>query len=207
MPNFTCPYCGLAAQFPGTSLWSHGRFVGSVNDLWVQQLQCPNPNCRGVVAVSFNAQGEGEPPQRIVPSAPVPEPDALIPAPVRADLFEARTCQSVGAHKATGVMCRRALQGACVEQGANAKKKLHEQIDEVVAANKVHGSLKDWADAIRLIGNSGAHVGDDGLEDVSAEEAEDILAFTEEFMNLTYVARERVRRRLEARVRPVQPAQ
>ena len=50
-----------------------------------------------------------------------------------------------------------------------------------------------------FIGNSGAHPGDDGLEEVTAEEAEDILAFTEEFMALTYVARERVRRRLDAR--------
>ena len=96
-------------------------------------------------------------------------------------------------------MCRRALQGACIDQGADGKKKLYHQIDEVIASNKVHASLKEWADAIRLVGNAGAHPGDDGLDKVTPDEAEDILAFTEEFMAMTYVARERVRQRLAAR--------
>jgi hypothetical protein len=96
-------------------------------------------------------------------------------------------------------MCRRALQGACVERGATPGKVLAAQLAEVVAANKVHGSLKDWADAIRLVGNAGAHPGDDGLETVSQEEGEDILAFTEQFLELTFVVTNRVAARLAAK--------
>jgi hypothetical protein len=204
MANFTCPHCDRMAQFPGTGLWIHGRFSDSAGVLWVNMLQCPNPDCRGVVMAATPVDGPDENyrPVEILPMATVHPPDALIPAPVRADLFEARRCSNVQANKATVVLCRRALQGACVDQGASPKKNLRDQIEEVVAGNKVHGSLKEWADAIRLVGNSGAHPGDDGLEEVTAEEADDILAFTEEFMELTYVARERVRQRLAARGKP-----
>lgn len=72
-------------------------------------------------------------------------------------------------------------------------------MEEVVNAAKVHASLKEWADAIRLVGNSGAHPGEDGLETVTEDEAEDLLSFTEQFLDLTYVVAERVRRRLVER--------
>jgi hypothetical protein len=197
--NFACPYCDQVALFPQTSLWMNGRFVNGAGPWWVTMIQCPNLDCAGIVTAAFTAMESLGRPIATLPRPTVKIPNALIPAPVRADVFEARMCYSVGAYKGTAVLCRRALQGACVEQGANPKKKLHGQIEEVVEANKVHGSLKDWADAIRLIGNSGAHVGDDGLEDVTHDEADDILAFTEEFMELTYVARERVKQRLAER--------
>lgn len=174
---------------------------------WANLLVCPNPDCVGVVVAAspFNDINSDYQPLDFLPQAVVAEPDPLIPAPVRADLYEARRCATVTAHKAVATMCRRALQGACLDQGATSGKRLYEQIDEVVAANKVHGSLKEWADAIRFIGNSGAHPGSDGLEAVTPEEAEDILAFTEEFMQLTYVARARVRQRLDARAKTVVP--
>jgi hypothetical protein len=207
MPNFACPYCGQMAQFPATNFWMTGRLPRLGPRAHGNLIQCPNPMCRGLVLA-----GTTQPDQQgnyrvmgLLPMATVQEPDETIPAAIRADLFEARLCASADAYKATAVLCRRALQGACVEQGATPKKNLHDQIDEVIASNKVHGSLRDSADAIRLIGNSGAHVGDDGLEAVSADEADDILAFTEEFMQLTYVARERVRRRLDARGRTTSP--
>jgi hypothetical protein len=103
---------------------------------------------------------------------------------------------TVEAYKATAAMCRRALQGACIDKGASPKKRLVNQIDEVIQTAKVHASLKEWADAIRLVGNAGAHPGDDGLDNVTAEEAGDLLAFTEQFLGLTYVVTELVRRRL-----------
>jgi hypothetical protein len=200
MPNFACPYCGVMSRFTATSLWLEGKWPDG-HQRAVTMLVCPNPVCRGIVmAASGDDFGyEDFDPVGILPEQAVAEPDARIPAPIRADLFEARRCATVRANKAVATLCRRALQGAVLDQGATPKKRLHEQIDEVVAANKVHASLKEWADAIRFVGNSGAHPGEDGLEDVTEEEAEDILAFTEEFLQLTYVARERVRQRLAAR--------
>lgn len=202
MPNFACPYCGVMSRFSETSLWLQGRWIDG-KYRHINMLVCPNPDCQGVVmAASPYSDTSDYPPIGVIPHSPVHQPDALIPEAVRADLFEARLCASVGATKATATMCRRALQGACLDQGANPKKRLVDQIDEVIAANKVHASLKEWADAIRLMGNSGAHPGDDGLEEVTAEEAEDILAFAEQFMELTYVASARVKSRLAARQAP-----
>jgi hypothetical protein len=186
--------------FPHVQAYQFGHFANDPNERWVSLSTCPA--CAGVIATAAVAQGEGATITSMLPTAIPAQPDELIPAAIRVDLFEARLCFSVGAYKATAGMCRRALQGAVVQQGATPKKTLAAQIDEVVNSNKVHASLKDWADAIRLIGNSGAHVGDDGLETVTAEEAQDLLDFTEQFLELTYVVTARVKSRLADRIKP-----
>lgn len=198
MPQFVCPYCRHAAVFEMTETWIYGRFSTSIGPLHVNLQKCPNPGCDGVVAAGFGLPVQVTP-IRVEPRMQPNEPDSLIPDPIRRDLSEARQCASIGAWKATAAMCRRALQGACVDRGATPGKVLAAQIAGVVAADKVHGSLKDWADAIRLVGNAGAHPGGDGLETVTQEEAGDILAFTEQFLELTFVVTNRVAARLAAK--------
>lgn len=206
MPRLVCPYCQQASIFQSNSLWLRGLWIDG-NHRYVTLIMCPNADCQGVVTAAspYSDINTDFTAVSYLPNAAVKEPDALIPAAVRDDLFEALRCATVRANKAVATLCRRALQGACVDQGANPKKNLYEQIDEVIASNKVHASLKEWADAIRFIGNAGAHPGQDGLETVTDEEADDILAFTEQFMELTYVARERVKRRLAAKATPPAP--
>lgn len=63
-------------------------------------------------------------------------------------------------------------------------------------------ALGDWSHHIRLLGNSGAHPGDDGLETVSAQEAEEVLAFLDELLKWTYVMPDRL---MKARLRTAPP--
>jgi hypothetical protein len=51
------------------------------------------------------------------------------------------------------------------------------------------------------MGNSGAHPGDDGLEEVSEDEAADLLEFTEQFLDLVFVVTAKVESRLMERRR------
>jgi hypothetical protein len=197
MPNLECPYCEHAAYFETTDTWLWGD-LGTMEGVWANLGKCPNPDCDGVVAVGLTGRDRHDV-VGAIPLALVRSPDPLIAQPIRDDLFEARLCMSIGALKATAAMCRRALQGACIDLGATSGARLVDQIDEVIATNKVHGSLKTWADAIRFVGNAGAHPGSDGLEIVTREEAEDILAFTEQFLDLTYVVTSRVQARLTAK--------
>lgn len=198
MPDITCPYCDKAASFVRRQPDQAGILPDATDRLWCSISTCPS--CTGVVVFGYTSQGSGQP-TTFMPNGSAKEPDSLIPAPIRVDLFEARRCMTVSAYKAAVAMCRRALQGACIDNGATAPT-LYKQIEEVVNSNRVHASLKDWADAIRLVGNSGAHPGEDGLETVSAEEAEDMVAFTEQFLDLTYVVSAKVQQRLAARRAP-----
>lgn len=190
-----CPYCDRAVGLAVAQVGSRamGVFPGLANGAYIGVTACPA--CTGVIAVAYS-RPDNDDALGLLPTSTAKEPSDLIPAPIRADLFEARKCMTVGAFKAAAAMCRRALQGACVQQGATAGKPLYQQIEEVINAAKVHASLKEWADAIRLVGNAGAHPGDDGLETVTREEADDLLSFTEQFLDLTYVVAEQVRRRL-----------
>jgi hypothetical protein len=199
--NLVCPYCDHAAAFVNNldAASPYGTF-GDIDSLKVAASLCPS--CGSVVAIGYERSITGFRPVVLLPDHVAAEPDALIPAPVRSDLYEARKCISARAWKATAAMCRRALQGACLQVGATPGKTLNQQVAEVVATNKVHSSLEEWARAIRVMGNSGAHPGDDGLETVTEEEATDILEFTEQFLDLTFVVAAKVRARVAAHASP-----
>jgi hypothetical protein len=126
-------------------------------------------------------QDEGE----LVYPYPLPEPtNASIPADIRADLDEAKQCFAVSAWRATAVLARRAMQSAAMEKGAQ-KDRLADQIAELAAGGKITTELKDWADAVRWVGNDAAHPGG---EAVTKEDAEEALKVAEQFLHFLYVA-------------------
>lgn len=116
---------------------------------------------------------------------PLPQPtDANVPEEIRADLDEAKKCFAVSAWRAAAVMARRAMQSAAIEKGAT-KKLLVEQIAELAARGKITVDLKEWADAVRWIGNDAAHPGG---QPVAREDAEAVLRLAEQFLHVLYVA-------------------
>jgi Domain of unknown function (DUF4145) len=204
--NLVCPYCDHAAAFENNLHEGspYGQFGDADESLRVGLSSCPS--CRCVVAIGYHNSVTGFwDPVATLPQRVVSAPDPLIPGPVADDLFEARKCFAAGTWKATAAMCRRALQGACLDLGATPGKVLQQQVAEVVASNRVHASLEEWARAIRVMGNSGAHPGDDGLETVTQEEAQDILSFTEQFLELTFVVAAKVRARVAAHQASAKP--
>ena len=115
-----------------------------------------------------------------------PKPHESIPPQVADDYIEAIKCFDVGAWKASVVMCRRALQGSVIEKGAK-KDKLVDQIDELYDQQIITKAIKDWAHEIRLTGNIGAHPDKDGLQDVTREDAKELIEFMEEYLNYVYI--------------------
>lgn len=117
--------------------------------------------------------------------APLPTPtDEHIPARIRADLDEAKTCLSVGALRASAVMARRAMQVASIEKGAVGDR-LVNQIADLQKKGKITSELKDWADAVRWVGNDAAHPNG---QDVTKDDANDVLTLAEQFLHILYVA-------------------
>ena len=85
-------------------------------------------------------------------------------------------------------MVRRTLEGACQLQGVKPKTSLAKGLDELKERGLIDGTLAEWADALRIAGNRGAHFSD---EMVSREDAEDALGFAEAFLDHIYVQRKR----------------
>lgn len=121
----------------------------------------------------------------VVYPAPLPSPtEESIPEEIRNDLDEAKNCFAFGAFRACAVMARRAMQTAATDKGATADK-LFKQVQQLQEIGQITVDLKDWADAVRWIGNDAAHPG--GLS-VEAEDAEDVLTLAEQFLHVLYVA-------------------
>ncbi|MGW5043876.1 DUF4145 domain-containing protein [Streptomyces griseoluteus] len=84
---------------------------------------------------------------------------------------EPRACFNAKLYTAAAVTVRRTLEGMCVDQGTD-KKQLFAALGELRDANKIEGRLFDWAQALRVLGNQGAHF---SKEPVSREDAQDAL--------------------------------
>lgn len=129
----------------------------------------------------------------------VPDAHPDIPSPIREIFLEAQACHSVRAWNATSAMCRRAVQEAVLKLGGSGKV-LFEQIEDLAKKHLIVPDLKDWANEVRGIGRDGAHA--DTLTNISESDANDALKFTEEFLNYTYVLKQRLQRRKPVAVTP-----
>lgn len=139
---------------------------------------------------------------------PAPLPKSLhkkTPEFVERDLEEAYLCFSVGAFRATGVLARRALQLCCLEKGA-PDKKLRDQIDWLLNQQIITKEIKEWAHEVRLTGNDAAHPLKNLVKDenITKDDAEDILSLLEQFINVLYIAPALAEERKQKRNKPNQ---
>jgi hypothetical protein len=112
--------------------------------------------------------------------------DEAIPAKIADDFREALRCRWIEAYKATVTMCRRSIQSSCLDQKVDSKR-LVAQIDELASKGMITEPLRQFAHAVRLEGNDGAHPDPDGLENVTPKDADDIIEFTREYLHHVYV--------------------
>lgn len=120
-----------------------------------------------------------------------------LPEEIQTTIREARSCfLRAKAYAASAVMCRKALEGLCATHGikgsnlANALHKMKEQ-------GFIEGSLFEWANELRLVGNEAAH---DIAVQVSGEDARDLLEFTEAIVEYVIIFRDRFDRFKKRRV-------
>jgi hypothetical protein len=114
-----------------------------------------------------------EPAERVWPAPSTVELSLSIPELARRDIKDARKCLAHGINSAAVVLCGRAL-----ERFAKIKvpgKTLHAALEELKAKGEIDSRLFDWATILRTERNLGAHAGE---EEVTKENAEDVLAFT-----------------------------
>lgn len=201
--SWRCPYCGNMATI-GTYdiaeaeaksseiLGADGRFAASI-----RIVKCPNPECSELSVFSsverrnpYNA-AVGEPKVwQLIPEASVrPLPD-YIPEAIRQDYTEAFLIKD-RSPKASATLARRCLQGMVRDFWGVKPSNLYSEIRELEGMGRVDPQTLDSLDAVRKVGNIGAHMENDvnTIVEVTEGEAEILLALIDSLVDDWYVAR------------------
>jgi Domain of unknown function (DUF4145) len=108
------------------------------------------------------------------------------PTTVSDSLREMVASYNAGAYRASAVMLRRSLEAACIEKGATGNNLANKIIDLGTRLGVLDAVEKAQATATRLFGNYGAHVGDDGLDDVTKKDAKRAIELGLELLKKLY---------------------
>jgi hypothetical protein len=116
-----------------------------------------------------------------------PLPGAMIspdvPPKIGHTFDESVRAASAGCPRASAVMARRTLEAVADEQGATGST-LVARLQSLTSTGKLHPSLAEWVREVRLVGNRGAHF--DPIEDVSPEDAKQLIGFVRELLRHVY---------------------
>ena len=131
----------------------------------------------------------------------LPESEAMvlsdyIPQPIQQDYYEACRIRDLSP-KASATLARRCLQGMIRDFWEIKKSQLKDEIDEL--KDKVDPDVWESIDAVRSVGNIGAHMEKDIniIVDVEPGEAQLLIGLIEQLVDDWYVARESRKKRTE----------
>ncbi|AOG11319.1 DUF4145 domain-containing protein [Agrobacterium sp. RAC06] len=221
--NWTCPYCSnhqtvVSAKFDASTVrlnvgdTADGNCVG----VKITSIGCSNTSCKNVtIDVSYGKLTQSQfthdyilsRATLTVPIKPESRARALpqcIPAPIANDYSEACRISNLSP-KASATLARRCLQGMLRDFCGITKPTLHQEIndlkkqfDEGHAPRGVSEESFEAIEAIRKIGNIGAHMEKDinVIVDVEPDEAELLLSLVENLFDDWYIARQKRQDRL-----------
>lgn len=187
--SYFCPKCKQQVRGEPLTDACYGG-SGSISEQYAHLIcQCPTKYC-GLAFIIYDRLN-----YRISRVFPYPHTEAedfhsSIPEKIREDYAEAKRCYYADAYRGMVVMCRRVIQQVVVNKISDQivwKKKLHEQIQELFDRRLITRSLNDALHEVRHFGNFGAHPRDDGLDDISQEDAETIRALTWDLLVDLYI--------------------
>ena len=190
--KFICPHCHAISAFD--CIFSRtGIFEGEFYPVSIWQCHnCDRAIFLTHIKARYKSDAQKNPDPFSILPATQPTVDSRVPAGIANDFIEAARDYNIASHKSAAVMARRTIQTMCLNLGATKGKKLHEQITELKVSGKLHPDLADIATEIRFLGNDGAHPDDDGLDEISPEDAKEILEFTAELLDDLYVRPQKV---------------
>lgn len=214
--NWTCPHCQRHVTITDDrcSQQSHvlrHQDTGVLLLLETKFLICPNPDCRETTLTAALRKGrfpreDGDPgyePTRILhswqlvpPSNAKSFPD-YIPEQIRTDYEEACLIRDLSP-KASATVARRCLQGIIRNFWGVQPTTLAKEIQAI--EDKVEAEVWAAIDAVRTVGNIGAHMEKDinVIVDVEPHEAELLIQLIEDLLEQWYIAQYSRKRKLEA---------
>jgi hypothetical protein len=203
--RWRCPFCDHHATIKGdnytqnTSYFTDGNKNGPQAVTWTA-ISCPNPECgeyslnviiRDYKSLPAGTQfGTNRHKWQLLPAAEMKVLPDYLPAAVLADYKEACLIATLSP-KASATLARRCLQGM-IRDFWEVKVKSNRLIDEIKAIeDKVDKDAWDAIEAVRHVGNIGAHMEADinVIVDVEPEEAKLLISLIETLVDEWYVAR------------------
>ena len=157
---FVCPRCELPALaiVHGMAFWDgwnkEDKYPESLPTEYTL-VQCSE--CQGVsvqIREDFGRGFQDDKPGIVYPAKRKLSRD--VPAPLRREFEEAQACFSAKAYEATVVMVRRILEGTCKENDVQ-ERTLVKSLEKLQANGLIDNTIAEWANALRVLGNEGAH--------------------------------------------------
>jgi len=213
-PNGLCPRCGkqssfeingeLPVTFDGGIVYppKGGTPYRGYSDRVISMI-CRHCN-QGVVVVEEEWIGDhpsrsgivkgGEVSFRGIHWWPLPQSKLSddIPAEISNIFIEAVQVYYAKAPRATAVMLRLTIEAISAHFGESSGS-LAQRLQSLSSKNILQPSLSDWAREVRLLGNQGAHY--DPANEVTMEDATQLLNFTQELMKYLFELPAELKRR------------
>lgn len=206
--NYTCPYCGRHTTITDPNhyetwnrLYLNKSILGDVG-FGVNAITCPNKECNklvltGTLTRSYNQRASGEiKTWRLLPESEAKVLPDYIPKPIQEDYYEACHIRDLSP-KASATLARRCLQGMIRDFWGIKDSTLKKEIDAL--EEKVDADVWESIDAVRSVGNIGAHMEKDIniIIDVEIDEAQLLIGLIEQLVDEWYVAREDRKKRAQ----------
>lgn len=212
--NWQCPYCQRhQVVSENTRKNSQVSLVGAASApddtdalLAITSIVCANVECkRRTIGVSLHSRNPAQ--QGVVgalrqrwmlrPASTAKPQPPYIPAPITEDYAEACAIRDLSP-KASAALSRRCLQGMIRDFCKISKNRLIDEINELksriengTAPSGVAADTMDAIDAVRSVGNIGAHMEKDinVIVDIDPGEAQSLIGLIEILLEEWYVAR------------------
>ena len=179
-----CPDC--QALVNATELREHYVHDDIAPSIRFTFAACPRCSRPFVASQVQDAPNDWSAAEQLFPAAQINLSPA-VPTSIAIAYVEAVRCFRARAYTASAIMCRKALEGLCAEHGF-AERSLSASLKAMRDAGQIESRLFEWADALRISGNEAAH----GVSvSVSAQDASDIIDFTNALMEYVFTFRDR----------------
>lgn len=201
--SWTCPYCNQNATITDSNI---SRFLNKFNNnnkyglvgIEIESITCPNLLCKeskitarlAPLSGNYNIPTLGKTiiSWNLKPNSSAKTFPDYIPKAVLDDYNEACLIRDLSP-KASATLSRRCLQGMIRDYWGVSKNTLNEEIKAI--KDRIDPIIWQAIDAVRKIGNIGAHMEKDInlIIDVSSEEADLLIEMIEMLLDDWYVAR------------------
>ena len=193
--TYKCPFCGHFQAYSGS--YDHiqnGKYKNTFpvleeyqeSSFDIYSLKCSNELCGRISVTAINRTSGKQ--IDLVPKVVLREYPDYIPKQIRDDYTEANLIID-DSPKAAATLLRRCLQGMIHDFWGIREKNLNAEISAL--KGKVPAAQWSAIDAIRSIGNIGAHMEKDVnlIVDISSDEAQKLMRLIELLLEKWYVAR------------------
>jgi len=148
-------------------------------------LKCPKCDSPFLV-VQENFGGDcWDDPYRLYPTQDKINP--FYPEPIKKAYSEAQACFKTKAYTAAAIMCRKTLEGICMEYKIK-EKNLESSLKKMKEQGIIESRLFEWADTLRISGNEAVH---DLNITVAPDDARDIIEFTSAILEYVFTFKDK----------------